>query len=274
MPALGRVPRVFLNTEFGHEHAVGLDDGQALAAVVVGDHATEFRVLGAFDVEAVAPHLARGHAADGDALGAVIDANAHPSLAGLTLVLGAIAFERSSDYGDVRHVRNREDGIFARVVGERLENRILGKLQRHVALERQAPLLLHRIDHVGALRHEDRSAGAADLVDRRLDGLGIVGAAVALRALVAHIDDKRRCRRHDASLRGSRFRGSRKASDASRSDQRRQEQARRLKLVLANHAGQRTLICPRLSRVGEAGIISRDQGIIWPMRWGSITAVR
>ena len=44
--------------------SVDLDDGQSLPAVVVGDDRAKRDVLGALDIEAVAPHLFRGHAAD------------------------------------------------------------------------------------------------------------------------------------------------------------------------------------------------------------------
>src|SRR6185295_9268380 len=44
------------------------------------------------------------------------------------------------------------------------------------------------IDQVGAVRDQDRPALTADLVDRALDGCGIVGTAVALGSLVPDVD--------------------------------------------------------------------------------------
>ena len=69
----------------GDEHTVGIDDRHALAPVMDRRDRAEFHVLGALHVEAVAPHLLGGDAADGDALGAAEDADAHAAFAAFAL---------------------------------------------------------------------------------------------------------------------------------------------------------------------------------------------
>ena len=116
-------------------------------------------------------------------------------------MLGAIAFERSTHHRGVGHAGNREHGIFPRVVGDRLEDRVLGEFQGHVAPQGKAPLLLDRVNHVGAAGHEHGASGHSDFLDRGLDRFSIVGPPVAFGALVLDVDDERRFGRRHASSR-------------------------------------------------------------------------
>ena len=54
---------------------------------MVGDNRAERDALSAFDIEAIAPHLLGGHAADGDVLCAREDAETHAPLTRLVRVL-------------------------------------------------------------------------------------------------------------------------------------------------------------------------------------------
>ena len=85
--------------------------------------------------------------------------------------------------------------------------------------QRKAPLLLNRVDHVGAAWHEHGASSASDVVDRGLNRVGIVGAPVALGALVLDVDDERRSWRRDASLRRGVLRVGRERHEARRQDE-------------------------------------------------------
>ena len=110
--------------------------------------------------------------------------------AGLALVLVALAFERAAGHPDIGDAGDGEQRIFLRIVGDRLQHRAVGELERHVVLEVEA--VVHGVDHVDALGHQHGALGAADRVDRRLNGGGVVGLAVAKRALVLDVDNERR----------------------------------------------------------------------------------